>query len=954
MINICLLLFTGMSACLNTSMSPQLLSTILNANSDFSTPTLCGTLSISLTRGNYIRDDIEIAHRLIELTGQPWKENDNLKTRLIASPQSDVDEVSDERNNPHIWSCIFSLTNSTLSLKWMDVSLVDNSIEGRQQMSNAEAPRLATVSSSMLTISDSRLEVSPWTSAIVISGSIFDESAPKSSVVVQKCSIWNDIGEMRGVVETSAFPDIGTSPSISIVGCSFDSLAVLGNDGIGLSLTRTARKRVEIVGRISTSLIGCSFVNMSSIGSSRQPQLSHLNQKMLGCVVSLTSSHLSGSTIRDVNNGGSLLCSNSSFSSLLSSPHTDTNADRPTVVFTPGEYTAEDYEDGTRYILDKDSGDASSITSFSHCVFTGSKYESTSPLSISDYKGTFFILSCSFTGVKSTALYVVSRVLVSHTYLTINSTNFTSCSSWSCGATYINQMNNALVHSCRFEDCSATNGEGGGLYLHSMNSPSDARGKQFQVVDCLFADCTAKGSGGGISTYGYLDLSVVGTKFEWCESVSEYDYEMGGGIRAYAESALTVERSQFIQCSSKGSGGAIAAIYRTEISLSDLLVKNCHSETIGAISISRPDRSKPLSFSRLFFDGNSIGEVTTFNHWSMNFKADTTKFTDLIIMYNNDPPYPTFTFDDCYTTTIPDSTGMYTLLQNPESGKYEYGRYFNAEFNKIGPFLTSAPTTRMNGENGKIEMEIEGKTPLTSQEYEVRVSESDGTETGFRMLFSDGTGTLVSGSEDKLKFNTSYTITSIVGIVPSSSSSSSLSNGITIPFAAWAFNISLNPSFLTFTTPPPPPTLDWSISNLAADDSKFAYVILVFSEKVKGSYEIVVEERGKDVTLTVPILEDAKGGESGKFIVVGEDRLLTHDTTYTIKSIDRTPGTDSMFVLMNETITFHIPKSTFDPKKSMSPETKRLLSWMIPVIACVLVGVVLAIVIDRVGRREIF
>ncbi|KAK2954531.1 hypothetical protein BLNAU_10551 [Blattamonas nauphoetae] len=217
------------------------------------------------------------------------------------------------------------------------------------------------MSNRLLTISDSRFEVSPSTNLILLSSSTIEESATQSSVVVNKCTFSTENGQMRGVVERSAFPDIGTSPSISIVGCWFYSLAVLGNDGIGVSLTRTARKRGEDIGRISASLIGCSFVNMSSIGSSRPPQLSHMTQKMLGCVVSLTSSHLSGSTIRDVNNGGSLLCSNSSFSSLLTSPNTDADTDQPTVIQKPGEYIADDYEDGTMYFFERHCGNRANL-----------------------------------------------------------------------------------------------------------------------------------------------------------------------------------------------------------------------------------------------------------------------------------------------------------------------------------------------------------------------------------------------------------------------------------------------------------------------------------------------------------------------------------------------------------------------------------------------------------------
>ncbi|KAK2941610.1 hypothetical protein BLNAU_23487 [Blattamonas nauphoetae] len=240
-------------------------------------------------------------------------------------------------------------------------------------MNEAGTPRLAIVSSSMLSISESVLELSPSTSPILVCSSTMEESPTESSVVVQKCSISSESGQLRGVVETSAFPDIGESVSVSIVGCSLDSSRILGKDGIGLSLTRTPRKGEKVIGRITSSLIGSSFVNMSSIGSSHQPRLPHLNQKMLGCVVSLSSGHLSGSTIRDVNTVGCVLCSNSSFSSLLSSPNPDPNTEPWYLLLPHGEYTPDDFESGKPLWFQWDCGDENSSVDQ---VFVSSHFES--------------------------------------------------------------------------------------------------------------------------------------------------------------------------------------------------------------------------------------------------------------------------------------------------------------------------------------------------------------------------------------------------------------------------------------------------------------------------------------------------------------------------------------------------------------------------------------------------
>ncbi|KAK2946070.1 hypothetical protein BLNAU_18978 [Blattamonas nauphoetae] len=95
-------------------------------------------------------------------------------------------------------------------------------------------------------------------------------------------------------------------------------------------------------------------------------------------------------------------------------------------------------------------------------------------------------------------------------------------------------------------------------------------------------------------------------------------------------------------------------------------------------------------------------------------------------------------------------------------------------------------------------------------------------------------------------------------------------------------------------------------------------------------------------------------GESDEFVVVGDERILTHDTTYTIKSLSPTPGKEATTtsVGMIDTLTFHIPKSSFvppkgpeDPKKPMSPETKALLSWLIPLVACLFLALIVLIVV---------
>ncbi|KAK2940091.1 hypothetical protein BLNAU_25003 [Blattamonas nauphoetae] len=663
----------------------------------------------------------------------------------------------------------------------------------------------------------------------------------------------------------------------------------------------------------------------------------------MGCVVSLTSSHLSGSTIRDVNIGGSVLCSNCSFSSLLPSPNAECNTGPDSsegTVLLPGSSTPVPFVDGGDYRFKESSGNETTKAVFTNCRFTELAYP-----------GAIFVLSCSFSDsyYKSYggAIFDYIDAQYNHTSLTITSSNFTHCSAKvSGGAVYHRSGDDVVISSCRFVDCSVQNSyaHGGAIDLDSSDY-GDSSQKQVKVVDCFFADCYAVARG---------------------PRIHHSSFSFGGGLYVDSVALVTVERTHFIECQSAHGGGALTVDENAEVRVSDILVQNCYSGTTGAICIIRYSDADPLSLSHVYFVGNSIGASTTVFTSLLKFPRNTPRFRDIAILHTDFTVMPTITTDGCFTNIIPDSVGMVIgRTYNSSTSTYDPELCEHEEFEKIGPLLTAKPTVRMNVKTRKIELEMKGMTPPISQEYEVTVkADGNETETRLRILFSNGVGTLVSGSDVTFPYNTGYTIISIVGIVPepSSSSSSRMTNAIEVPAVAWPFNLAATPNYLTFTTPEEPSTLTWATSNLISDESKFAYVILLFSKEVCGSFDIVVLENGKDVTITVSLLEEAQAGESSKFIVVGEDRLLTQDTTYTIQSIVPTPGTDSPFMFMNKTITFHIPKSSYvppvepeepeDPKKTLSPEMKKLLSWLLPLVACLLVGLVLAIIIIVLLRRR--
>ncbi|KAK2943353.1 hypothetical protein BLNAU_21716 [Blattamonas nauphoetae] len=1015
-----LLLLARVSTCSNLPISPHHLSSVLNTHSEFSNSEEFGTLCLTLQEGTYIGDNVDIAHRWMELTGERWNENADSKTGVIGCLKTKVNSNAFDGSSQDFGSWIFSLTNSTLSLKRMDFSLITSSEAGRPDQNEAGLSRLAIVSNSMLTISESKIEISAWTSAIVISPSRLEESNPESSVMVQNCMIWNENGEFAGVVETSAFPSTELSVSVSIVGCSFDSARILGKDGIGLSLTRTARKREENVGGISSSLIGCSFVNMSSIGSSCQPQLSHLSQKMLGCVVSLTSSHLSGSTIRDVNMGGSVLCSNSSFSSVLSSPSSDT--DEPTVTLPGGAPTP--FDDSRLYYIEY-GGETSSAT-FSHCHFNGSTFDGEDKLlTFNNYKGTINILSCSFTDFiyYRTGTSVCGGAVGINVKtpgcgpVTVRGTNFTNiwAGYYGCGM-WVDTYGSATVVDCIFEECGPLGGwlHVAGLFVRTIDPSGTATlsnlvfescctvcdGGGMQVVvngsahisDCLFDNCTAidfhYAYAGGLVLFLHGDTETIVTRLNFtdCESservsgmyvaaccdvvlsdlhflrctpYKQWVNNVRGGLSVSSHNekrTVTVKDCSFVDCSSKNSFSAFEILDFSSCVIADCLVKDCSSAGSGAIVLNQTnDQPWSISLTRIAFINNSVGPSGETPE-SVNSGDDSAGFVDVYLNYVAGHRGPTLSIVDCFSTCGTKRIGMHATANRNTAEEWNTLVVDNA-FVNVGPLLTESVVVSVDRESGRMELEMMVKIPIASQKYEVTI-EDEGTKREMKseIEFVNGKGTLRSPSPTlNLDFSTSYSITSIVGIVPSSSSSSShsssfscLSNAMTFPLEAWAFNLAGTPSFTT----PAQFILVGAKAHLVSTDQPHAFVILMLSEEVTGSFEIVVEEEGKDVVIEIEFDESSQMGESSNFVVVGEGRLLTHNTTYTIKSITPSRGTESPFVWMNATITFHIPESVFNPKKAMSPETKKLLSWLIPLIVSVCVALLVVIVILVVVKRR--
>ncbi|KAK2947935.1 hypothetical protein BLNAU_17162 [Blattamonas nauphoetae] len=532
---------------------------------------------------SYFGHNIDVKQRFLELSGEQSNERSSPETHIVTQCGFKSNRNEEELTMNTCESCIFSLTNSTLSLKSLHFSLVSDSRQSGQEKNNARAARLAIVSGSILTISESIIELPPSTSPVLISPSTIEESTAESSVVVQKCSISSESVELHGFVETSAFPSFEGPISVSLVGCSFSSLRILGKDGIGLSLTRSPRKSEETIETISSSLIGCSFVNMSSIGSSCQPHLPHLSQKMLGCVVSLSSSHLSGSTIRDFNNGGSVLCLNCSFSSLLSSFNVDSNADG-TIINPNGTFPFND--NGTSHYWGSSSIYETITATFRNCRFTGAKYASNKrPIHFYEYKGSISIVSCSFSN--HIAVYVYDSiekggiicfdqpVRPNSNPVIVQGTNFTNIQSDLIGsALYARIAQTTTFDDCKFENCGSPNnpnGAGGGLYISCFQTTHLTT-----LTNLVFQSCSSTYNG-AMAAYIRGPLLLSNCRFEDCTQADDYASAGGLSLSLLAEATHDIRFLDFTDCTSDHSAGGLDFWSNVDVQLSELHFVRCTS-----------------------------------------------------------------------------------------------------------------------------------------------------------------------------------------------------------------------------------------------------------------------------------------------------------------------------------------------------------------------------------------
>ncbi|KAK2954089.1 hypothetical protein BLNAU_10906 [Blattamonas nauphoetae] len=589
---------------------------------------------IHVPQGIYTGGSIELRDVSLVLKGIERENNAaNQLPKITFNSLQSVNTFARNMVSP-ICPTIFALHNSTFSVERIHFS-ASNDLPDSEAMSDQNADsRIAVLDSSDLTLSFCVLLLRYSLSPFVVQQSDISEGGRGTSLLINKCTLHSDSGMIRGLLELSANQSSHSGHTVSIVGVAFSNTEIVGADGVSLSLRGTPASDGPI-SALSVSLVENRFQNMSTSRHVPNPiWTAGLTQRMVGCDVSETSSHLTGSTLRDVHFGGSQLCSNTSFSALLSS--LDQNDAETGTVDMPDE-TSHVFVDGTRYTFTADSGGESTAAVFTGCVFTGAKYATHSGtiLVFTNFKGAIKLTKCcvlnvdaaslSFAAVANSAQQggftcedcVFDKFTGTYTYSVFSfhdctKISFTGCkftdsvsseySSGNSGAiTISNDVSKNNFYNFMFSNNEFSHLMYRGIYFEPASNMVSQSG-EIKVTQCLFDDCHGD-HGHGLGRYFYAPTTITHCKFTHCSK----EYYSEGALSVRAFDVCTISDVEVADCDDLISGLGIYFEMRKTGSVEHCTMKNI-STTYSGAGMSLVAEQTCLIFDCHFVDCSSQGE----------------------------------------------------------------------------------------------------------------------------------------------------------------------------------------------------------------------------------------------------------------------------------------------------------------------------------------------------------
>ncbi|KAK2959047.1 hypothetical protein BLNAU_6063 [Blattamonas nauphoetae] len=407
-------------------------------------------------------------------------------------------------------ACLFNLNNASLSVQRLVIDLSSESVN--------QDVKCAVLAASTIHVSYCEFF---WTAAnsIFVLRSNSPSAQISSSITLAWCTLNNAVGHLTPIVDDMRKNSSTDAFDLNIVGTTIANMKVVGADGVCVSQTNH-RNNIPFFEGISTSVSELRILNVSSLPGEVKEASSLFSQRMVGCAIWGSNNHLSGSVLRDVNGGGSFLCSNSTFDWC----HT-TSSERPSISPSPSPTIAshsfpttpsisnqnepedDPYTEKTFDGVDRLNITAAAVT-FTKCQFTNMHYTATSS-------------SQSLAG--GSALYFFS----SSNAVSLVSCSFSKCSVTSSarvygGCVFMYDLRTATntVDACTFADWypSATNKDrqyGGGLGMYYTSAPLLLTNSNFT----LSGDTTNTNHGGFVSFY--LTTNTQSTTISKCRFLGD-------------------------------------------------------------------------------------------------------------------------------------------------------------------------------------------------------------------------------------------------------------------------------------------------------------------------------------------------------------------------------------------------------------------------------------------------
>ncbi|KAK2955173.1 hypothetical protein BLNAU_9902 [Blattamonas nauphoetae] len=337
---------------------------------------------------------------------------------------------------------------------------------------------------------------------------------------------------------------------------------------------------------VETSLSHSRLLNVSSSPSPALRQIGSIgqSQKVIGVEVSGCMNHLYGTVCDDMNNGGSVLCLNSSFSRCSTS--LEASSTYPKFIFQ--------HRTGTegRFVFKHTQ---SSTVSFSHCTFNAVKNPKYygGAIELDSVTAAISIAACSFvdcstvtdSGASGGAVYIY--FYTSPQPVSISSSFFTGCHAESRGGIiHLTNPQTASVADSFFVGTRRNTSRGGCLYI-------DTSKEEIQIYNCMFRDSNAS-FGGALNLASNSSIiisfssinSIKGESVELSDVKSTIDIlncefiecngSYGGAIRtSRCQGLFTVRDTLFDKCKGSWGGGGMYIDGTPSIKLDNLKFRAC-------------------------------------------------------------------------------------------------------------------------------------------------------------------------------------------------------------------------------------------------------------------------------------------------------------------------------------------------------------------------------------------